>query len=197
MSNLNPFVQYKDILEKYLTPYSIFKLGEAWNEPRRKYHNEDHLVQILKDLEKSKLKVLPIHWEALVLAAFFHDAVYIPGAQDNEAKSIKAFLSSFQGKNASMVKAIKEMIKSTQFRSIPREPLIKLFWEADNAGFQGSFENFLEIEKKIRVEFGHISLHTYKKGRIKFLKSCLGLMGPKADDNCNKLIQYIEKITKF
>lgn len=193
MAILSPFLKYKDILEKYLSPKTIFKLKEAWNEPRRRYHNEDHLYQILKDLEKSKFKLLPTQWEVLVIAAFFHDAIYVPGNPNNEDQSIKVFIESFLGKRFDMVKTIKEMIKATQFRVVPTDKLIRIFWEADNAGFQGSFDKFLESEKKIRVEFGHISLHTYKKGRIKFLKSCIGLMGPKADENCKKLIEYIEK----
>ena len=49
---MNPFSLYKDILEKYLSVNTILKLEEAWNEPRRKYHNIDHLRQILEDLEK-------------------------------------------------------------------------------------------------------------------------------------------------
>lgn len=193
MNKLSPFLQYKDILEKYLSPRTIFKLKEAWNESRRKYHNEDHLTQILKDLEKSKSKVLPLHWDALVIAAFFHDAVYVIGATDNEDQSIKVFLNSFQGKNFDMVKSIKEMIKSTQFRVVPNDKLVRIFWEADNAGFLGTFESFLEVEKKIRQEYAHINGHIYKKGRIKFLNSCLGLMGPKADQNISKLIEYVEK----
>jgi predicted metal-dependent HD superfamily phosphohydrolase len=193
MNKLSPFLQYKDILEKYLSPKTIFKLKEAWNEPRRRYHNEDHLYQILKDLEKSKSKVSSVQWESLVIAAFFHDAIYVPGNSNNEDQSIKVFLESFLGKRFDMVKAIKEMIKATQFRVVPADKLVKIFWEADNAGFQGPFESFLETEKKIRLEFGHVSLHTYKKGRLKFLNSCLGLMGPKADENVSKLIEYIEK----
>ena len=193
MNKLSPFLQYKDILEKYFAPRVIVKLKEVWNEPRRKYHNEDHLVQILKDLEKSKFKVPPLQWETLVIAAFFHDAVYVPGNPDNEDQSIKVFLESFLGKRFDMVKSVKEMIKATQFRVVPTDKLVKIFWEADNAGFLGSFDHFLETEKKIRLEFGHVSLHTYKKGRLKFLDSCLGLMGPKADENVSKLIEYIEK----
>jgi predicted metal-dependent HD superfamily phosphohydrolase len=193
MNKLSPFLQYKDILEKYLSPKTIFKLKEAWNEPRRRYHNEDHLYQILKDLEKSKSKVSSVQWKSLVIAAFFHDAIYVPGNSNNEDQSIKIFLESFLGKRFDMVKAIKEMIKATQFRVVPADKLVKIFWEADNAGFQGPFESFLETEKKIRLEFGHVSLHTYKKGRLKFLNSCLGLMGPKADENVSKLIEYIEK----
>lgn len=189
---MNPFVLYKEILEKYLLPATIRELEAAWHEPRRKYHNIDHLQQILRDLEKKKRFVLPIHWEALVIAAFFHDAVYIPGHQDNEDKSLQWIIHVFQGKDMFMLKKIGEMIECTKFRKKPQDPLLRIFWDADNAGFVGSFENFLGIEKKIREEFKHVSQQTYKKGRISFLKSCLGIMGPKADSNIKKLLEYIE-----
>ncbi len=188
---MNPFSLYKDILEKYLSAYTIFKLEEAWGEPRRKYHNIDHLRQILMDLEKKKRFVLPIHWDALVLAAFYHDAVYIPGHKDNEDKSLQIFMQTFQG-DPFMAKKIGEMIECTKFRKKPNDPLLKIFWDADNAGFVGSYEKFFEVEKKIRAEFSHLSHETYKKGRIEFLKSCLGIMGPKADENIKKLLHYIE-----
>jgi len=188
---MNPFIQYKDILEKYLSPLTIFKLEEAWNEPRRKYHNIDHLNQILVDLEKKRRFVIPIHWEALVLAAFYHDAIYVPGYKDNEDKSMQIFFRTFVG-DPFMAKKIGEMIETTKFRKKPKDPLLKIFWDADNAGFVGSYEKFFEVEKKIRAEFNHLSHDSYKKGRLAFLKSCLGIMGPKADQNIRKLLQYIE-----
>lgn len=188
---MNPFVQYKDILEKYLVPLTIFRLEEAWNEPRRKYHNMDHLKQILVDLEKKRRFVIPIHWESLVLAAFYHDAVYVPGYKDNEDKSMQIFFRTFVG-DPFMAKKIGEMIETTKFRKKPKDPLLKIFWDADNAGFTGSYEKFFEVENKIRAEFSHLPHESYKKGRIAFLKSCLGIMGPKADQNIKKLIQYIE-----
>lgn len=188
---MNPFVLYKDILEKYLSSDTIRHLEVEWNDHRRKYHNIDHLKQILIDLEKKKRFVLPIHWDALVLAAFYHDAIYIPGHRDNEDKSMQIFFQTFKG-DPFMAKKIGEMIETTKFRKKPKDPLLKIFWDADNAGFVGSYEKFFEVEKKIRAEFNHLSHESYKKGRIVFLKSCLGIMGPKADQNIRKLIQYIE-----
>jgi len=188
---MNPFSLYKDILEKYLSPLTIFKLEEAWKESRRKYHSVDHLKQILQDLEKKRRLVLPIHWDALVLAAFYHDVVYIPGHKDNEDKSLQIFMQTFKG-DPFMAKKIGEMIECTKSRKKPQDPLLRIFWDADNAGFIGSYEKFFEIEKKIRAEFSHLSQETYKKGRIDFLKSCLGIMGPKADENIKRLLQYIE-----
>jgi predicted metal-dependent HD superfamily phosphohydrolase len=191
---MNPFSLYKDILEKYLSSINIFKLEEAWNEPRRKYHNMDHLRQIIIDLEKKRNLVIPIHWEALVLAAFFHDAVYIPGRQDNEDKSLQLFIRCFNGTDWHMAKKIGEMIECTKYRKRPAHPLLRIFWDADNAMFfKGDIKKLIENEYKIRQEFNFISDSEYKKKRIVFLKSCLGTMGVKADQGINELIKYIEK----
>jgi len=192
---MNPFVQYKDILEKYLSPVVIFKLEEAWNEPRRKYHNIDHLQQILEDLEKKRRFVLPIHREALILAAFFHDAVYIPGHQDNEDKSLEAFIRSFKGTDWHMTKKIGEMIECTKYRKRPAHPLLRIFWDADNAMFFiGNLKGLIVNEHKIRQEFNFVSDAEYKKKRLIFLKSCLGTMGLKADRGIRELMKYVENL---
>jgi predicted metal-dependent HD superfamily phosphohydrolase len=92
-----------------------------------------------------------------------------------------------------MARKIGEMIESTKYRKRPNDYLTRIFWDADNAGFLDSYENFLEVEKKVKEEFSHLSLKSYKKGRISFLKSCLGVMGEKADRNIKMLIDHIEK----
>ena len=190
---MNPFKIYNDILEKYLSPITIFKLEEAWNEPRRKYHNMDHLRQILQDLEKKRRFVIPIHWEALVLAAFFHDAVYIPGQQNNEEKSLELFIRCYQGKDWHMAKKVGEMIECTKYRKRPIDPLLKLFWDADNSMFfKADIKGLIENEHKIRQEFNFVSKEEYKKKRIAFLKTCLGVMGPKADQGIRELMKFVE-----
>ncbi len=190
---MNPFSLYKDILEKYLSDFTILKLEEAWNESRRKYHNMDHLRQILIDLEKKRNLVIPIHWEALILAAFFHDAIYIPGHADNEDKSLQLFIRCFQGTDWYMAKKIGEMIECTKYRKRPAPPLLRIFWDADNAMFfKGDIKGLIENEHKIRQEFNFASKEEYKKKRISFLKTCLGTMGPKADKGIRELMKYVE-----
>jgi predicted metal-dependent HD superfamily phosphohydrolase len=191
---MNPFSLYKDILEKYLSISTILKLEEAWNESRRKYHNIDHLRQILEDLEKKRNFVLPIHREAFILAAFFHDAIYVPGHQDNEDKSLQLFIRCFQGTDWHMTKKIGEMIECTKFRKRPTHPLLRIFWDADNAMFfKGDIKGLIANEHKIRQEFNFVSKEEYKKKRIAFLKTCLGTMGPKADQGIRDLMKYVEE----
>ena len=191
---MNPFDLYREILNRYLSAQTIFKLEESWNEPRRKYHNVDHLKQILGDLEKKKMFVAPIHWEALVISAFFHDAVYVPGKTDNEDKSIQLFMNCFKGDDLYMANKIGEMIESTKYRKRPEDPLLKIFWDADNAMFiSGDINGLISNEQKIRQEFNFVSQQEYKKKRLAFLKTCLGTMGDKADEAIKGLEKYIDK----
>ncbi|MDD5649038.1 MAG: hypothetical protein PHF86_01275 [Candidatus Nanoarchaeia archaeon] len=196
MEKIDPFKKYKSILEKYLLPGTPKLLSQAWIEPWRKYHNIDHLKEILNELEKWKNKSYPIQWDALVLAAFFHDAVYVPIRKDNEDQSISRFLANFINKNKSlhniMSNKICQMIESTKFRKRPTDPLLQIFWDADNAIFKEGIVKLTEYEKKIREEFKFYSNLDYKKGRLIFLNSCIGTMGPKVDQNIKELIEFVK-----
>jgi predicted metal-dependent HD superfamily phosphohydrolase len=172
----------------------LVQLKNQWNETHRKYHNQEHLEKVLNELEKSKNKVLPIHWDALVLAAFFHDAICFTLKKDNEEQSANWFLRAFRGKDAFMAQKIEQMILCTKSRKRPTDPLLKIFWDADNITFlKGDFDTLEKDELKIRQEYNHIPRETYLKGRITFLKSCLGTMGKKADEVINKLIEKLKK----
>lgn len=58
---------------------------DAYGDPRRVYHNTSHLEDILEDIESQDIG--PTAEALAVLAAIFHDAVYVPGAADNEERS--------------------------------------------------------------------------------------------------------------
>jgi hypothetical protein len=59
--------------------------------------------------------------------------------------------------------------------------------------FKLGYDQFLKIEMQIAKEYSFAPKQEYKKGRIEFLKSNLGLFDSYADKNLKKLIEYIEK----
>jgi predicted metal-dependent HD superfamily phosphohydrolase len=189
---MNPFEEYKEILNKYLKPGSSQNLMKVWNEPWRKYHNIDHLVDILYRLKIFKGSVAPHHWDTLVLAAFFHDAIYYPLKKDNEDQSMTTFFRCWKGNDDWMAYYVGKMIESTKYRNVPTHFLIKLFWEADNYVFFSTKEEIIKYEEKIRKEYPMASDKDYKNGRLVFLDSCLGTMGTKADNNLKELIKFVE-----
>jgi predicted metal-dependent HD superfamily phosphohydrolase len=227
----NPFNEYKSLLIRYLQPEFIVYVERAWNEPHRKYHNIEHLKSVIKYINKFRFELPPSVYDALILAAFFHDVYYNPrDNKNNEDESIKRFLVTFSGskqtitkkfivqttKEADEYKPYKQkkntiqqkqihlkspddnnirnlvvaMIESTKHRKVPTNPVIRLFWEADNSIF---FEGLnQDYEKLIREEFKHVPVKVYKKKRIEFLKSNIGLFkDAKVDEGLNDLIKYV------
>jgi len=194
---MNPFTTHKQLLSKYLHSETIPYLEHAWNEPHRFYHNINHLIDIISEIDKSHFKLDPITYDTLILAAFFHDCYYNPRENKiHENESIKRFLVSYNYKDINIKNSVIAIIESTKYRKRPLPFLLKLFWEADNSGFLKGYEYLLKTENLIRKEFNFVSRSTYKEKRIEFLKSNFGLFNKNADEDLKKLIIYVENSYK-
>lgn len=196
---MNPFIVYKEILDKYLHADSSLKLQQAWSEPHRKYHTTDHLISVLKYIDKYRFGLPNEFYDALVLASFFHDCYYDPkSSKNNEDESIRRFLFEFRtkGDNWNIRNAVMAMIEATKHRKRPSQYLIRLFWEADNHQFYDGYETLLKNEHLIRQEFIHLPKSVYRTNRIKFLKTNIGLFNTNVDNDLRKLMKYIEDIYK-
>ncbi|MGO3328440.1 HD domain-containing protein [Gordonia sp. (in: high G+C Gram-positive bacteria)] len=62
-------------------------LATRWNEPHRRHHNRRHLDEVLASLRQLHDGGLEFDERAVVLAAWFHDAVYETLSADNERDS--------------------------------------------------------------------------------------------------------------
>jgi predicted metal-dependent HD superfamily phosphohydrolase len=58
-----------------------------WTEPHRRHHNLAHLEEVLSAIDLLAADGIAFDSEAVELAAWFHDAVYVIGADDNEDRS--------------------------------------------------------------------------------------------------------------
>ncbi len=187
----NPFIRYQNLLKTYIDPRAIPILHGHWSKPSRYYHNVDHLNDIITYIEKFRHRFNTDEFEQLILAAFFHDAIYDPmDPKNNEDKSIKFFRKVYIGENQRFT-MVDDLIECTKYRKRPRSYPLQVFWDGDNEGFRKDWMTFLRNEKKIRKEYSQVSEDKYKKGRIEFLKTNLGLFGPKGDGNIRKLIDYL------
>lgn len=194
---MNPFKTFEHILLERISKESIQQLKNLWADPKRVYHNINHLTQILQDIESNiYFKELAVYEKRiLLLAAFFHDAYYDPQKKDNEDKSIEFFKQAYQHNDIVKSKVIR-LIHCTKHRKRPTEKLEKIFWDANNSILTQNYSKLIEYEKKIRKEFSFIPESKYKLKRIEFLKNNFKLFNSSTDDNLKKLINYIEKTYK-
>jgi predicted metal-dependent HD superfamily phosphohydrolase len=193
----NPFTSFNDILKQYVSDKAItFYLPNLWKDKKRFYHNTGHLIQIIQDIEKNMyFKELPLYEKhTLLLAAFFHDAIYDPKKQDNEDASIRFLKSVYISKDAKMLHVVCDLIETTKHRKRPIKKLQRIFWDADNSKFKGSYEDFFKVEKQLQREYSFMSKEEYKEKRLKFLEQNIGLFGTIGDKNIKKLIEYIKKL---
>lgn len=65
-------------------------LVRYYAEPTRHYHTMRHIRRCLRDLDRARCAVP--HPDAVELALWCHDVIYVPGAPDNEQRSADWFL---------------------------------------------------------------------------------------------------------
>jgi predicted metal-dependent HD superfamily phosphohydrolase len=189
---MNPFKTFNNLLKPCIHEKGLKELPLRWSEPHRYYHNTTHLVNIIHDIETNMwFKGLTASEKrALMIAAFYHDAIYNPKKDDNEERSVKLFLRDFGGTDIRMIDAVCGLIMVTKYRKRPGTKLKKIFWDADNAGFKKGFDWLMKTEKLIQKEYSYLPKEKFREGKIKFLETNIGLFGDKADKDIQKLIEY-------
>lgn len=172
-----------------------------WYEPWRFYHNEEHLINILKQIRKSNLDTQTD--TEYVLAAIFHDIVYLPWADDNEFASEVIMESFCEHVNEEVIGNVKKLIQCTASRKMPSDPYLRRFWIMDNnILLKPTVAGLLDYEAKIRKEFQFINYNIYKKDRTEFIKNWVKLNRNEIGDNVlfkldmlgSYIEQYIPKI---
>ncbi len=138
----------------------------------RHYHTMEHIDELLALAEAAKITDKWFH-----AALWFHDAVYHPGAKNNEEFSARLAGKAMPVLGMEGDEQAKTMaaIRATKTHKIPKgtDKDIQLFLDADMAILGAERERYKRYAADIRREFSHISGWRYAWGRRRFLKSCL------------------------
>lgn len=185
---------FSEIVEKY-TNIPLENLIQKWNEPHRKFHKLEHLNAVLAGLTLQEEDVKSEDdWDALVLAAFFHDSFYVPGDKQNEVKSVEIMNSfvRYELQDHPVVKLARDIILDTAQITENKTGLFNIFQKADCWGLiYWNFEDILPYEEKIFKEFQRFSWENYKKGRVDFLRNSAKVF-KKNSETLNRLADYVE-----
>ena len=143
-------------------------LRAAWREPQRHYHSLQHLSECL-DLLRAHRDLAERPHE-LVLALWFHDAVYDPRAKDNEARSADWATQALSeaGADPAATARIHALILDTAHAAEPAPGDPSLLVDIDLAILGAVPERFAEYERQVRAEYAWVPgfLYRYKRRQL-------------------------------
>lgn len=143
---------------------------EAWQTKGRHYHTHQHLIEMLEGLEANKHRAQ--YLDEIIMAIFFHDAVYNPKAHDNEARSAAWATEALSNGRwpDEAIGRITQMILKTIGHTQPETNDEALFLDLDLMILGTTPQRFSEYERQIRSEYRWVPGFIYRKERGKILK---------------------------
>lgn len=161
-------------------------LGEAliarWNEPHRRYHDEQHLEDVLLALDHLSTRGERV-FPATLLAAWFHDAVYTgatssagPAVSDEQASArLAAGLLSEFNLETTLVGQVSDFIVATTPTEMILDPVLPLahLFDADLAIFASPQSRYEQYAQSVRTEYAQVPGDDFAAGRARILSRYL------------------------
>ncbi len=151
----------------------LAELLTIYGERDRAYHNLDHIEHCLDEFEQ--VGFLLRHSDAVEFALWYHDAVYDPRRTDNEDHSatLAALFAKRLGLGDEFIEKVRALILATKHVTAPEDHDERFMVDIDLAIFGQSEAVFDEYERKIRLEFAHVSEADFCRGRAGILQMFL------------------------
>ena len=153
-------------------------LMAAYQAPARAYHNWDHITYLLAEFRR--LSPEWAHPEAVLTAIYWHDVVYEPTSQTNEADSAALMRDRLAGRaEPGVIDAADALILATAKHETPPDmpPLLAadcaLFLDMDMSILGAAPEVFDAYDRAIRQEFAVFPDDIYRPRRAKVLSGFL------------------------
>jgi predicted metal-dependent HD superfamily phosphohydrolase len=144
-------------------------LHERLGDPGRKFHNLGHIDDCLTRFDEVTAHLADP--DAVELALWFHDAVYVPGDPENERRSAELFLSHAAGARPVFRRRVCALILTTRRSRTPRANDCKFIDDIDLAGFGSPWDEFMHTGALLRRAFATQTDSDYYRGLSAFLNS--------------------------
>ncbi|NBE55349.1 HD domain-containing protein [Streptomyces boluensis] len=156
-------------------PYGA-NLLDRWAEPQRKYHTVAHLTAVLDHVD-----VLAGHAEnadLVRLAAWFHDAVYLPDRSENEERSAR--LAERALSEAGLAGAATAEVARLVRLTVTHDPAEgdrngEVLCDADLAILAAEPDAYAAYAAAVREEYGFVPDEAFRDGRAAVLRQLLDL----------------------
>jgi predicted metal-dependent HD superfamily phosphohydrolase len=154
-------------------PALLDRLLASHAGPGRNYHTLQHLSECLSLFaEVAHLAERP--GEAAI-ALWFHDAVYVPRAPDNEARSAAWAAEVLRGADAAeaVIARVEALIMATADHHAHGNQDARLVIDIDLAILGAAPARFAEYEQQVRAEYAAVPVDVYRQKRGELLAAFL------------------------
>jgi predicted metal-dependent HD superfamily phosphohydrolase len=154
------------------------RLIEAYDDPARGYHDLQHLAEVFARLDE----LMPVddpERDTVLLAAWFHDAVYDSGTSagdTNEERS--AIMAERELATADapplLVDEVARLVRLTEHhRPAPGDVNGQLLCDADLAILAAGPDRYREYVAGVRAEYAEVPEEAFRAGRLAILEDLL------------------------
>jgi predicted metal-dependent HD superfamily phosphohydrolase len=156
-----PIAELTDVREELLAAYAT----------GRGYHDTRHLVEVLDRLDELGAAGEPFDHEPVLLAAWFHDAVY-DGQPDAEERSAQWALCALADHTDAA--EVARLVRLTEHHK-PTEGDANgcVLSDADLAILAATTERYAEYAEDVRREYAHVPDDLFRLGRAAVLRDLL------------------------
>ena len=152
------------------------ELLERWGEDHRKYHSRTHLLAVLEALDSLTHPALPAR--SVVLAAWFHDAVYegIAGQDEEASARLAEDRLALAGLPAPVIDEVARLVRLTAtHRPGPGDHAGALLCDADLSVLGTDSVSYARYLAAVREDYAHVSDADFAAGRAAVVHQLLSL----------------------
>ncbi|WP_369271816.1 hypothetical protein AB5J55_18890 [Streptomyces sp. R11] len=157
------------------TPYAE-SLLTRWQEPQRHYHTLTHLTAVLDRIDE--LAGHARDADVVRLAAWFHDAVYLPDRSENEERSARLAERALVevGVPAERTAEVARLVRLTVSHApAPDDPDGQVLCDADLAILAAPPSAYAAYTAAVREEYHFVPNDAFRAGRAAILRQLLDL----------------------
>ncbi|MDQ0775505.1 putative metal-dependent HD superfamily phosphohydrolase [Streptomyces aurantiacus] len=157
------------------SPYAENLLAR-WSEPQRRYHTPDHLTAVLDHVDV--LEKAADDPDLVRLAAWFHDAVYLPDRSENEERSARLAERALPeaGLSAAATAEVARLVRLTVTHApADDDPNGQVLCDADLAVLASPADAYAAYTTAVREEYAFVPPDAFREGRAAILRQLLDL----------------------
>ncbi|MET9731327.1 hypothetical protein ABZZ79_11920 [Streptomyces sp. NPDC006458] len=157
------------------TPYAD-NLLTRWQEPQRHYHTLAHLTSVLDHVDT--LERYAADADVVRLAAWFHDAVYLPDRSENEERSARLAERALPeaGVPEEKTAEVARLVRLTVTHDPGEDDFDgQVLCDADLAVLAGPPSVYAAYTAAVREEYHFVPNDAFRAGRSDILRQLLGL----------------------